>query len=105
MDEDIQLLDATSYSFEIAKYKTHQVLFVVRGPRDCASEDCFAFTTYNGHSTETTVFLCHVFRCKLKEATNKIMLSFWNIFNQEPRQQSSSNTEIQGYGNLPVFDQ
>ena len=82
INENIQLFDALN-EFEIATYKMSQVLFVVRGQRSSSEESCFAFTTCHGDSLDNLIFPCHVYRCKLADAVNKILYSFWTVFKRQ----------------------
>ena len=70
----------------IAEYKMGHVLFVVRGNKNSAESNCFAFTTCHGDTMDNLMFSCHVFRCKLVEAVSKILYSFWSVFNRQNTQ-------------------
>lgn len=57
---------------EIAEYEIHRILFYARGAVDTREANCFAFTWSHGETQESAIFQCHVFRCDIPEAINRV---------------------------------
>ena len=49
----------------VALFRIHKIIFFARGQVSTPENSCFAFTSAQGDSAQTTVVQCHVFRCEV----------------------------------------
>eukprot|EP00090_Calanus_glacialis_P000348 TRINITY_DN10211_c0_g1_i1.p1 TRINITY_DN10211_c0_g1~~TRINITY_DN10211_c0_g1_i1.p1 ORF type:complete len:1017 (-),score=311.81 TRINITY_DN10211_c0_g1_i1:664-3714(-) len=64
----------------VASFRIHKIIFFARGQVNTPENSCFAFTSAQGDTAQSTVVQCHVFRCEVPEAVNKIFISFAKAF-------------------------
>jgi len=87
----------------VSSVRIHRIIFFARGDLNSSENSCFAFTAAIGDSNAGTVVQCHVFRCDIPEAVEKIFLSFAKAFKkpkgstaatqQQPQPQQQSHEE------------
>uniref|UniRef100_A0ABM0MLF5 Rab GTPase-activating protein 1-like n=1 Tax=Saccoglossus kowalevskii TaxID=10224 RepID=A0ABM0MLF5_SACKO len=92
---------------QISEYPITNILFCCRGAESTHEFDCFAFNTGHGRR-DNEIFQCHVFRCEVPEAVEKILLCFAQAFRRVPRSPSSiytpPPTPTKDLSNLFTFD-
>ncbi|XP_077987188.1 rab GTPase-activating protein 1-like [Glandiceps talaboti] len=102
----VRLLEPDGKS-QIAEYPITSILFCCRGAEGTHEYDCFAFNTGHGRRNNE-IFQCHVFRCEIPEAVEKILFSFASAFRKAPRSPSSLSsppgTPNRDMGDLFCFD-
>ncbi|XP_071500204.1 rab GTPase-activating protein 1-like [Diadema antillarum] len=79
----VRLLEVDGKS-EIAHYRITRILFCCRGHANTTESDCFAFTCSHG-SKDSQLFQCHVFRCEVIEAVQRILTCFGQAFHRVPK--------------------
>lgn len=83
-DEDSDALYST---FDI-----QSILFYARGAKDSTDQACFAFSWSHGDKIETAVYQCHIFRCNIPEAVNRVSQCFAKAFQRFPASMACSIT-------------
>ncbi|XP_038046522.1 rab GTPase-activating protein 1-like isoform X2 [Patiria miniata] len=79
----VRLLETDGKS-EISAYRITRILFCCRGREGTTISDCFAFTCGHGNR-ESQLFQCHIFRCEVPEAVQRILTCFGQAFHRVPR--------------------
>ena len=65
---------------------------------------CFAFTSAVGDGQHSHVVQCHVFRCQLPEAVNKIFISFAKAFKKPEGENVARSPQSQHEEEHIVFE-
>lgn len=76
----------------MARYEIHRIIFYAHGAEDTPETSCFAFTWSHGETQESAIFQCHIFRCDIPEAVEKVSKCFKKAFQRVPKSMSSSIT-------------
>ncbi|XP_033643488.1 rab GTPase-activating protein 1-like isoform X1 [Asterias rubens] len=79
----VRLLEPDGKS-EISAYRITTILFCCRGREGTGISDCFAFTCGHGNR-DSQLFQCHIFRCEVPEAVQRILTCFGQAFHRVPR--------------------
>ncbi|XP_022084220.1 rab GTPase-activating protein 1-like isoform X2 [Acanthaster planci] len=79
----VRLLETDGKS-EISAYRITRILFCCRGREGTNISDCFAFTCGHGNR-DSQLFQCHIFRCEVPEAVQRILTCFGQAFHRVPR--------------------
>ena len=98
---DSVVLRETTTRTRVAQYRIHKIIFFARGQVDTQEKCCFAFTCAVGDgpvSPGQGLVQCHIFRCEVQEAVNKIFISFAKAFKKpegeiSPRSPQSQHEE------------
>ncbi|XP_059481553.1 rab GTPase-activating protein 1-like isoform X2 [Neocloeon triangulifer] len=75
----VVLIDAATMQI-ITSYEVQRILFYAHGIAETEEAACFAFTWSHGHSQESAIFQCHVFRCDIPEAVRQVSTCFAKAF-------------------------
>lgn len=76
----------------VASFQIHRIIFFARGQVGTSEASCFAFTSSSGETQQATIVQCHVFRCEMVEAVNKVFFSFAQAFKKPSPQRERSET-------------
>ena len=99
---DSVVLRETTTRTRVAQYRIHRIIFFARGQADTEEKSCFAFTSAVGDGPlsggPNGLVQCHIFRCQMPEAVNKIFISFAKAFKKPegmslPRSPQSQHEE------------
>lgn len=83
----------------VRRFEVSRIIFYYRGVLGSADQACFAFTFQTGDTVESnTVFQCHVFRCNIPEAVNRVSSCFSKAF-QPATSMTASVTSAPGESN------
>ena len=77
---DSVVLRESATRTRVASFRIQRIIFFARGEASTKENSCFAFTSAHGETQETNVVQCHVFRCEVPEAVNRIFVSFAKAF-------------------------
>ena len=82
----------------VAQFRIHRIIFFARGHAESDEKSCFAFTCATGDGqSHNHVIQCHVFRCHVPEAVNKIFVSFAKAFKKPEGEQPTRFIHEQVY--------
>lgn len=87
-DGAVILFDGTSNTI-IARYEIERIMFYAHGVSGTKEASCFAFTWAHGDTKENALFQCHIFRCSILEAVNRVSNCFVKAFQKELKSTSS----------------
>ncbi|KAL4091109.1 hypothetical protein QTP88_025849 [Uroleucon formosanum] len=90
-DGAVILFDGTSNTI-IARYEIERIMFYANGVNGTKEASCFAFSWAHGDTKENALFQCHVFRCSIPEAVNRVSNCFVKAFQKESKFTSSSTS-------------
>lgn len=88
-DGSVILYDEESDSV-FSNFDIQYILRNARGHKDSPNAACFAFTWCHGDPSDTAVYQCHVFRCNIPEAIERVTACFTKAFHQLPSTMASS---------------
>ena len=96
----------TDVRTRVAQFRIHRIIFFARGQAETAEKSCFAFTSAvgDGHGSAGHVVQCHVFRCLLPEAVNKIFVSFAKAFKKPGGEPTARSPQTQHEEEHIVFE-
>ena len=81
---DSVVLRETTTRTRVAQYRIHRIIFFARSQAETSEKSCFAFTCAQGDGPllggPNGLVQCHIFRCQMPEAVNKIFVSFAKAF-------------------------
>ena len=77
---DSVVLRESATRTRVASFRIQRIIFFARGEANSEENSCFAFTSAHGETEESNVVQCHVFRCEVPEAVNRIFVSFAKAF-------------------------
>lgn len=89
----VVLYDATT-NYVIARYEINRILFYAHGAPETSENNCFAFTWSHGEPPDSAIFQCHVFRCDIAEAVNKVSGCFVKAFQKNTSRSISLVTSV-----------
>lgn len=89
----VVLYDANT-NYVIARYEINRILFYAHGAPDTTENNCFAFTWSHGEPPDSAIFQCHVFRCDIAEAVNKVSGCFVKAFQKNTSRSISLVTSV-----------
>ena len=105
---DSVVLRETTTRSRVAQYRIHKIIFFARGQVDTPEKCCFAFTCALGDgpvsATPSGLVQCHVFRCEMQEAVNKIFISFAKAFKKPEGEMSPRSPQTQHEEEHIVFE-
>ena len=105
---DSVVLRETTTRTRVAQYRIHRIIFFARGKSDTEERSCFAFTSAVGDgplpSSSPSLVQCHIFRCQMPEAVNKIFISFAKAFKKPENMSSPRSPQSQHEEEHIVFE-
>ena len=104
---DSVVLRETTTRTRVAQYRIHKIIFFARGQVDTPEKCCFAFTCALGDGPVSPAqgqVQCHIFRCEVQEAVNKIFLSFAKAFKKPEGEISPRSPQTQHEEEHIVFE-
>ncbi|XP_050442635.1 rab GTPase-activating protein 1-like isoform X2 [Adelges cooleyi] len=85
------LFDATTNTI-IARYEIESIMFYANGVNGTKEASCFAFSWAHGENKENALYQCHVFRCSIPEAVNRVSNCFVKAFQKDSKSVTSSTS-------------
>merc|ERR1719282_2268548 len=101
---DSVVLRETNTRTRVAQFRIHRIIFFARGQAETNEKSCFAFTSAVGDGQHSHVVQCHVFRCQLPEAVNKIFVSFAKAFKKPEGEPTARSPQTQHEEEHIVFE-
>ena len=102
------VLRETNTRARLAQFRIHKIIFFARGQVDTPESCCFAFTCAPGDGpvspAPSGLVQCHVFRCEMQEAVNKIFISFAKAFKKPEGEMSPRSPQTQHEEEHIVFE-
>ncbi|XP_050520900.1 rab GTPase-activating protein 1-like isoform X2 [Daktulosphaira vitifoliae] len=87
------LFDSTNNTI-IARYEIERIMFYANGVSGTKEASCFAFSWAHGDSEKNALFQCHVFKCSISEAVNRVSTCFVKAFQKESKTTVSTTSPI-----------